>query len=106
MMQNDMSIDGQNISTWYAKQMNIPFHAINMTAAVWMLRDYDLTEDDKTKIPALMAGYCRLVDEAGLSGSGETEFQAIHDLFSNEGRFTKSKSREERGLTNGSNNQA
>jgi len=81
-MQNDLTIDGFNISTWFAKHMPKPYQAVNMTAAIERLDGYELTEDEKTQIPDLMAGYCRLVDEGGLIGFGDTEFESIADLFS------------------------
>lgn len=81
-MQNDMTIDGFKISTWEAKDVEPPFIAVNMTVSIDKLKGYPLTDDEKTDIAALMAGYCRLVDEAGLIGYGETEFESIQDLFS------------------------
>ena len=78
-----MTIDGFKISTWYAEHVEQPYHAVNMTVAIKKLEGYDLTEEEKTELPALMASYCRLIDDAGLIGFGETEFEAIQDLFEN-----------------------
>ena len=79
--QNDMVIDGQKISTWYSYGVDNEFMAVNMTAVVNILGGYGLTEEEKTSIPDLMAGYCRLVDESGMAGYGDCEFEAIQDLF-------------------------
>lgn len=81
-MQNDMTIDGFKISTWFADHAEPKFHAVNMTVALDKLEGYDLDEDEKAYLPSLMAGYCRLVEEANLIGYGDTEFDAIQDLFS------------------------
>jgi len=81
-MQNDMTIDGNKISTWYADHTDPKWQAVNMTVAVEVLEGYNLTDEEKTSLPLLMAGYCRLVDEAGLIGYCDTEFGAIWDLFS------------------------
>lgn len=80
--QNDMSIDGNNIATWFSKGVDAPYHAVNMTVAVDMLSGYGLSDEEKTSIPELMGGYCRLIEERGLVGYGDTEFEAIADLFS------------------------
>ena len=82
-MQNDITIDGNKISTWYAEHIEEkPYHAVNMTVAVDKLSDCELSEEEKTSMPHLMAGYCRLIEEANLIGYGDTEFEAIQDLFS------------------------
>lgn len=81
-MQNDMSIDDFKISTWYAEHCDLPYHAVNMSVAVKELEGCELTEEEKTSLPELMAGYCRLVEESGWVGYGDTEFEAIYDLFS------------------------
>lgn len=80
-MQNNMTISGCKISTWYAEHSEPPYQAVVMCVANEGLKDYGLTEEQKTSIPELMAGYCRLVEEAGWVGYGETEFEAIQDLF-------------------------
>ena len=54
-----------------------PWLAVDMTAAAKLLDGYDLTEKEKTELPELMAGYCRLLDEAGLCHYGQTEAEAI-----------------------------
>jgi len=82
-MQNEMTIDGNKITTWYADHMEQPYTAVNMTVSIEMLKGYDLTDEEKTEQSALMAGYCRLLEERGLIGWGETEFESIQDLFSN-----------------------
>jgi len=79
--QNDMVIDGQKISTWYSKGVDNEYMAVNMTAVLRILDGYDLTELEKTSLPDLMAGYCRLVDESDMTGYGDCEFEAIENLF-------------------------
>ena len=79
--QNDMVIDGDHIATWYSKGVDQPYHAVNMTVAVDMLDGYSLTDEEKTSLPELMGGYCRLIEERGLTGYGDTEFEAIADLL-------------------------
>lgn len=81
--QNKMTVDEYQIATWYSEGVPEPYMAINMTQAVKMLDGYSLTLEEKTELPALMAGYYRLIEEAGLAGYGETEFESIQDLFSN-----------------------
>lgn len=81
-MQNNMTISGFKIATWYSEFSEEPYHAVNMTLAAELLEGYDLTDEEKTELPALMAGYCRLIEEYRLVGFGETEFEAIQDLFS------------------------
>lgn len=81
-MQNDMQIDGNKISTWHSPHIEQGLWlAVNMTAAVKMLDGYNLTDDEKTDLSCLMAGYCRLIGEAGLTGYGDSELDAISDLF-------------------------
>ena len=82
MMQNDLIIDDFKISTWSSEFAEPKYLAVNMTVALKRLEGYGLTDEEKTSLPALMAGYCRLVDEARLTGFGDTEFEAIKDLFS------------------------
>lgn len=85
-MQNDMKIDGFEISTWHAEHIpdeDMPYHAVNMTCSRELLEGYELTDEEKTSLPEMMGGYCRLIDERGLIGFGRTEFEAIQDLFSN-----------------------
>ncbi len=80
-MQNEVVIDGFKISIWTSELVEPACTAVNMTTAIEKLSGYDLTEEEKTEQPALMAGYCRLIDEAKLVGYGDTEFEAIADLF-------------------------
>ena len=44
-----------------------------MKAARELLAGYDLTEDEKNNLPAMMAGYCRLLDESGMTFEGDSE---------------------------------
>ena len=81
--QNDLVIDDYKISTWYSEGVDPQYHAVNMTFLVdYRLHGFDLTEKEKKSLPDLMASYSRLVEEFGLIGFGETEFEAIQDLFS------------------------
>lgn len=48
-----------------------------MDAAAKLLEGYGLTEKEKTDLPELMAGYCRLIDEAELCFYGDTEEEVI-----------------------------
>lgn len=81
--QNDFTIDGMEFASWYSKGVPSPYHVVNMTVARSRLAGYNLTEAEKTQLPDLMAGYCRLVDEMGLIGYGDSEFEALTDLFEN-----------------------
>jgi hypothetical protein len=53
--------------------------ALDMAIACRMLRNYNLTEAQKNDYPTLMAGYCRLLDDAGIIGYGHTKKQAKDD---------------------------
>lgn len=83
-MQNNMVINGFKIATWKSEHIepsDLPYQAVNMSLAVQRLKGYELTEEEKTELPALMAGYCRLIEESRLVGFGITELEAIKDLF-------------------------
>jgi len=80
---NKVNIDGQDIQVWTTEICDPSCVAVNMTQAILALEGYDLTEEEKTDVTELMAGYCRIVDERRLTGYGDTEFEAIADLFSN-----------------------
>lgn len=79
--QNDVVIDGIKISTWYSDGVDKPYMAVNMTKAVEVLEGYGLTDEEKTQLPALTAGYCRLLDEYQLTGYGDTELEAIQEAL-------------------------
>ncbi len=81
-MQNYMEIDGNRIGVWTTDVCEPPCVAVNMTVAVKRLEGYELTEEEKTDVTELMAGYCSWVDQHQLTGYGDTEFEAIADLFS------------------------
>jgi hypothetical protein len=81
-MQNYMEIDGNRIGVWTTEVCEPPCVAVNMTVAVKRLEGYELTEEEKTDVTELMAGYCSWVDQHQLTGYGDTEFEAIADLFS------------------------
>lgn len=81
-MQNYMEIDGNRIGVWTTDVCELPCVAVNMTLAVKRLEGYELTEEEKTDVTELMASYCGYVDQYQLTGYGDTEFEAIADLFS------------------------
>lgn len=54
-----------------------PWIAMDMNLAAETLEGYDLTDEEKNQIPAIMAGYCRLLDEADIIGYGKTKDEAM-----------------------------
>lgn len=80
-MQNNVVINGFKISIWHSELAEPACTAVNMTVAIEKLSGYDLTEEEQTDQAALMAGYCRLIEDSKLVGYGDTEFEAIADLF-------------------------
>ena len=67
-------IKEHDIQTHHAPHMEeAPWLAIPMKAARELLAGYDLTEDEKNNLPAMMAGYCRLLDESGMTFEGDSE---------------------------------
>ncbi len=77
-----MEIDGNKIGVWTTEFCDPPCVAVNMSVAIKRLEGYELTEEEKVNVTELMAGYCNYVDQYGLTGYGDTEFEAIADLFS------------------------
>lgn len=67
------AIKEHDIKTHHAPHMELQWLAIPMNAAREMLAGYDLTEYESSGVPEIMAGYCRLLDEAGLTFLGESE---------------------------------
>lgn len=65
------------IATHYSPHCEPPWLAVDMDAAAVVLEGYDLTAREKTELPAMMAGYCRLLDDVGMCHYGETEEEAI-----------------------------
>jgi len=65
------------IAAHYALHCQPPWVAVDMDAAAKLLEDYTLTEKEKTDLPTLMAGYCRLIEEAELCFYGDTEEEAV-----------------------------
>lgn len=63
--------------THFAEHCDPPWLAIHRETVLKMLKDYELTHEQKTDVFHLMAGYCRLIDEAGLIHYGRTENEAI-----------------------------
>jgi hypothetical protein len=55
--------------------------AVSMNEACERLKDYDLTDDEKSHLACLMAGYCRLLDDGGMIAEGhKTEYEACEAL--------------------------
>lgn len=55
--------------------------ALSMTEAAKMLKGYGLTESEKTNLFDIMAGYCRLLDEAGIIADDcKTEYEACKQV--------------------------
>lgn len=54
--------------------------SLSMNECCELLKGYSLTDAQKTDGAELMAGYCRLIDEAGLVHFGETEHEACQAL--------------------------
>jgi len=54
-----------------------PWLAIHRESALELLKDYNLTELQKTDTGHLMAGYCNALDYAGLLHYGKTEAEAV-----------------------------
>jgi hypothetical protein len=55
--------------------------ALSMPQCINAVKGYGLTEEEKTYAPALMAGYCRLLEEAGLLADGcASEYEAVKQI--------------------------
>ena len=54
--------------------------ALSMDECCMKLEGYGLTKEQQTDGVILMAGYCRLIDEAGLIHFGDTEHEACESL--------------------------
>ena len=54
--------------------------ALAFETAKKALEDYELTAEEKTEPMMLMAGYCRLIDEAGLCAEADSEWAACELL--------------------------
>ena len=71
------AIKAADIQTHHAPHMDEdPWLAIPMNDAREILDGYDLTKAEKSSIPDMMAGYCRLLDECGMIFYGQTEREA------------------------------
>lgn len=88
-MINKITIDGFDIQVWTTVLEQNPVVAVNMTESIQLLEGYDLTDEEKSDVTELLSGYCRLIDERRLCGYGDTEFEAIKDLFSHAKRVTE-----------------
>jgi hypothetical protein len=55
--------------------------ALSMPECVEKVKGYGLTEEEKTYGPELMAGYCRLLEDAGLLADGcASEYEAVKQI--------------------------
>lgn len=64
--------------------------ALSMPECAEALSGYDLTDEEKTDGVALMGGYCRLLDEAGLiEDDHKTELDAVKALVARLGQNTE-----------------
>ena len=77
-----VTIDDFKIGLWTSINVENPVVAVNMTVAIERLEGYDLTDEEKTDVTELAASYCGYLDHYRLTGYGDTEFEAIADLFS------------------------
>lgn len=76
------------IWTHVDKENKIGGHAWDAMAfdkSVEALSGYNLTEGEKREPVLLIAGYCRLLEEAGLLVTGNTEIDAIRTLCAKNG---------------------
>ena len=68
------AIKAADIHTHHAPHMDEdPWLAIPMKYAREILDGYDLTKAEKSYIPCMMAGYCRLLDECGIIFYGDSQ---------------------------------
>lgn len=58
-----------------------PWLAVPMKAARALLQGYALTDNEAGSVAGIMAGYCRLLDEAGLTFCGQTERDVQDDAL-------------------------
>ena len=69
-----MALKEHDVQTHHAPHSTeAPWLAVPMKAARSVLQGYDLTDDESGSVAGIMAGYCRLLDEAGLTFTGQTE---------------------------------
>lgn len=77
------------ILTHHAAHMPDPcWSALDMDAACDLLKGYNLTDEEKNSLPAIMAGYCRIIDfDYGILGIGNTKEEAIQDAKDKVARY-------------------
>jgi hypothetical protein len=75
------AIKAADIQTHHAPHMSESWLAIPMNLAREVLDEYDLTRIEKTSIPDMMAGYCRLLDDAGIVFQGPTQKDVEDDAL-------------------------
>lgn len=67
-------IKEHDIQTHHAPHMdNAPWLAVPMKAARELLAGYDLTKEEGNSLLGIMAGYCRLLEESGMTFYGMSE---------------------------------
>ena len=76
-----IEIDDVKIGLWTTKLPDDPCVAVNMTAAILLIGENELSDDEKNNIDDLMSSYCSLIDRNNLTGYGENEAQALVDLL-------------------------
>lgn len=89
---------GASFLTHHAPHMDEPWIAIHVHSARALLSGYD--DADFSSACSLMGGYCRLLDDAGLVGEGQTEEEAIRNAQPNtpaEGRGSDATATAENG---------
>jgi hypothetical protein len=79
------ALKAADIQTHHAPHMeDDPWLAVPMNAAREMLKGYNLKEEESGSVAGIMEGYCGLLDEAGMTFTGQTERyvqdDALHSL--------------------------
>ena len=68
------ALKAADIQTHHAPHMeDDPWLAVPMNAAREMLKGYNLKEEESGSVAGIMEGYCGLLDEAGMTFTGQTE---------------------------------
>ena len=79
------ALKAADIQTHHAPHMeDDPWLAVPMNAAREMLKGYNMKEEESGSVAGIMEGYCGLLDEAGMTFTGQTERYvqdaALHSL--------------------------
>ena len=68
------ALKAADIQTHHAPHMeDDPWLAVPMNAAREMLKGYNMKEEESGSVAGIMEGYCGLLDEAGMTFTGQTE---------------------------------